>query len=284
MLADERARGVATGDVNRGLRHAKNSRRHVVFFFLGCGALLGWLYLIFISDAFAISAVEVRGLKNMDPIEVSKTVYDVLDERGGGLPWPARHAWFVDRTRLASELSSRLFLANVIVDKSYGSILRLSVEERSKRVVFHSHKQYFWVDAQGVATDELTSDERLNIQSRLLGTRPIGSDEPPVIKRNLDQDVSKGSNIASLQEAREWIKLAEDVKALNLAYREIEPPQATSTLFRILSAEGRDVLMDITAPLDLQVRTYLEFVRSAPKDIGKPEYVDVRVPGRVYLK
>lgn len=284
MLADERARGVLTGDVNRGLRRAKNSRRSVVFFLLGCGALLGWLYLIFASDAFAISSVEVRGLKNMDPVEVTKTVYDVLDERGGGLPWPARHAWFVDRTRLARELSTRLFATNVIVDKSYSSILRLSIEERSKRVVFHSHKQYFWLDTQGVATDELTTDERLNIQSRLLGTRPIHLDEPPVVKRDLDQDVSKGTNIASLQEAREWIKLAEDVKALNLVYREIEPPQATSTLFKVLSSEGHVVLMDITAPLDLQVRTYQEFVRSASKDMGKPQYIDVRVPGRVYLK
>ena len=198
--------------------------------------------------------------------------------------WPARHAWFIDRNHLAQELESRLFLANVVVDKSYTNVLRLSVEERSKRVVFHSHKQYFWVDMQGLATEALTTDERLNVQSRLLGTRAIGSDEPPVIKRDMDQDISVGASIASQQEAREWVKLAEDVTALKLAYREIEPPEATSTMFKVLSLEGYEVLMDITAPLDLQVRTYQEFVKSAPEDIGKPQYVDVRVPGRVYLK
>ena len=284
MATHERARIAATGDINRGLREAKNTRRAAVFAMMGIGAAFGWMYLIFFSDAFAINQIEVAGAKTLDPIDVTREVFQILDERPEKRPWPTRHAWFVDEERVEKELISRLFVMKASVDKSYSNILRLSIEERSKRVVVHSHQQYFWVDLQGVATDELTKEERLDVQARLLGTRPIRPDEPPVIKREFDEPINPGFVVAQTAQAREWIELAENVRAQKLVYRELEPPMATSSMFKVLSAEGFNVLMDITAPLDLQVRTYLEFIQNKPKDITKPEYVDVRVPGRVYLK
>jgi hypothetical protein len=170
------------------------------------------------------------------------------------------------------------------VDKSYGNILRLSIEERSKRFVFHSHKQYFWVDLHGVATDELTPDEMHDVQTRLIGARPIRADEPMVIKRDLDDTINAGYVVADPEQAKEWIKLADQVKAQNFAYRELEPPTASSSLMKVLSPEGFNVLMDVTSPLDLQIKTYQAFIQNKPDNLGKPNYVDVRVPGRVYLK
>jgi len=251
---------------------------------LGSVACIGWPYVLFMSDAFTVNAVEVRGVKTIDPIDVTKDVFRVLDNRGEWRPWPARHAWFIDENALAHELKETLFVANVIVDKSYYNVLRLSIEERSKKVIYHSHKQYFWVDIQGIATDELTTEERKNAQARLLGTRLATNDDPPIIKTDLDYEIVKGTVLADTRRAKEWIKLAEDLKSYKLLYREVEPPTASSTLFKVLSHEGYDVLMDITAPLDLQVKTYLGFIKTKPAGLKPLDYVDVRVPGRVYLK
>lgn len=284
MATNPRALSAATGDINRRLRVEKNHKRQVVFVILGVIAAVGWLYVVFVSDAFAINDIEITGTKNLDPMDIKREVFDVLDEKQGNWLIPARHAWFIDKNRLQNELISRLFVNSVTVDKSYGNVLRLSIEERSKRFVFHSHKQYFWVDLHGVTTAELTSDEMHDIQTRLIGTRAILPDEPPVIKRDLDDTINVGYTVADATQAKEWIKLSDEVKASSLAYREIEPPTASSTLMKVLSPEGYNVLMDITAPIDLQVRTYQAFIQNKPKDIGNPQYVDVRVPGRVYLK
>lgn len=272
------------GDVNRGLQRARSTKRRTVFGILSLCAIFGWTYLVFISDVFSVNAVEVRGLKTLDPADITKEVFDLLDARTAYRPWPARHAWFINREALAEQLKSRLFVIEAAVENSYSNVLRLKIEERSKRVVFHSHSQYFWLDLQGVATEQLKDDEKLDIQARLLGNRSIRSDEPPVIKRDLDDQVSTGFVLASPEEAREWIELGEKVRASGLAYREIEPPTSSSSLFKVLSAAGHTVLMDITAPIETQVSTYQVFLKNQPKDIGRPEYIDVRVPGRVYFR
>ena len=271
-------------DINRTLRQQRFSKRNAVFLMLGSVACIGWPYVLFMSDAFTVNEIEVRGVKTIDPVEVTREVFQSLDNRGEWRPWPARHAWFVDEKALSQQLKDRLFVANVIVDKSYNNVLRLSIEERSKKVIYHSHKQYFWVDIQGVATEELTVDERKNAQARLLGQQLATNDDPPIIKTDLDYDIAKGTILTDARRAKEWIKLAEDLKSYKLQYREVEPPTASSTLFKVLSHEGYDVLMDITAPLDLQVKTYLGFIKTKPPGLKPLDYVDVRVPGRVYLK
>ncbi len=271
-------------DLNRSLRERRFSKRNGVFAMLGAVALIGWPYVLLTNNAFMVNTVEVRGVKSLDPVDVTRTALTIIDNRGEWRPWPARHAWFINADALKKQLMERLFVSNVIVDKSYNNVLRLSIEERSKKVIFHSHQQYYWVDLQGVATEELSKDEKKDAQSRLLGTRaPVDSDIP-IIKQDLDDPISQGFQIADQRRSREWIKLAEDLKSYNLVYREIEPPTASSTLFKVLSQDGYNVVMDITSPLDLQVHTYQGFMKAKPSDLKPLDYVDVRVPGRVYLK
>lgn len=283
MRIKRRAR-LEEGDINRGLKRAKSTKRRAVFTILGLGAVFGWTYLVFISDVFSVNAVEVRGVKDLDPVDVTREVFDVLDERASFRPWPARHAWFINQKELEERLKTRLFVLNATVEKSYDNVLRLSIEERVKRMVFHSRQQYFWLDLQGVATQELSQEEKRDVQARLLGHRPVRVDEPPVIKRNLDEPVSAGFVLTDQNEARHWIGLSEKLGMAGLAYREIEPPAASSSLFKVLSVEGYTVLMDVTASIESQVHTYQAFIKNKPKDLGQPEYIDVRVPGRVYLK
>jgi len=271
-------------DINHALRRQKFSKRNAVFLILAAVAVFGWPYLLLTSDAFTINTVEARGLKALDPVEVTREVFQVLDTREGWRPWPARHAWFVDENKIEQQLKERLFVANVTVDKNYNNILRLIIEERSKKVIYHSRQQYYWVDIQGVATQALTDDERKYAQARLLGQKLASSDDAPIIKTNLDYEIQTGMVLADARRAKEWIKLSEDLKSYKLLYREIEPPTTSSTLFKVLSHEGYDVLMDITAPIDLQVKTYQGFIKSKPSDSKPLEYVDVRVPGRIYLK
>lgn len=272
------------GDINRDLRKARSSKRRAVFVIMGAAAVFGWTYLVFISDVFSVNAVEVRGAKDLDPLDITREIFAVLDEREGFRPWPERHSWFINRKHLEEKLKQRLFVLNASVDNSYGNVLRLSIEERVKRVVFHSRQQYFWLDLQGVVTEALTDEEKRDVQARLLGHRPVRSDEPPVIKRNLDEPVAAGYVLTEPNETRGWIELSEKLASTGFSYREFEPPTASSSLFKVLSVEGYTVLMDVTAPIVSQVHTYQAFIKNKPKDLGEPEYIDVRVPGRVYLK
>lgn len=275
------------GGTFKQLREASDvARTRVVFHLLGLAAVIGWMYVIFISDLFAISDIRVSGLKALDPIDVDREVYAILDARKEWRPWSTRHAWFIKQSELAEQLKERLFASSVIVDKSYSNVLRLSVEERSKRLIFHSHQQYFWVDLQGLATAELTSDERKQIQSRILGSRLISSDEPPVIHRDLDELIAQGYTVSDTTQTKAWIQSATEIVKQGILYRELEPPATPSSTTAILvSDDGTRVLLDLDSPLAPQLRSYVAFKKNpGSHNVPVTEYVDVRIPGRLYVK
>lgn len=277
------------GDLTIALQAQRAGKRSVVFLILGCLAALGWSYVILFSEFFTVTDVQAEGLKTLDQVEITREVYAALDERGderGLRLWSNRNIFFLDEERLKQSLTNRLFIAEVTVDKIGRNILRLKIEERSKRLILHSRQQYAWIDLQGVVTDELTADERKHVQARLLGQRLALPDEPPIIKRNLDETVSVGFSVFKGEESRDWIKMSDQLMAAGLAYREFEPPDDVSTKIRILAPEGFNVIMDTLVPLESQIKTYLTFIKTKAKELepSKVEYIDVTVPGRVYIK
>ena len=274
----------SSGDLTKAFQARRASKRRTTFLILSVCAIVGWSYVLFFSDLFIVSETQVEGVENLDPIDVHREVLASLDERGGRRPWPKRHIFFLDERELQNKLKDRLFVSSVTVDKSGRNILRLKIEERLKKFVLHSRQQYAWVDYQGVVTKELSMEEKKHVQALLLGHRSSKSSEPPVIKRNLDELVSSGYQAFSSNEAKEWISMAERLRDLNVSYREFEPPGTSSTIMKVLTEEGYDVLIDVTVPLDIQIATYNAFIKAEPVEAGQVEYIDVRVPRRVYLK
>ena len=258
--------------------------RQIVFSLLGVAAILGWLYVFFMSDLFTINRMEVRGVSLLDPMEVTREGFAVLDQRRGWRPWSTRHALFLDQEQFEENLKERLFAERVTVDNIDSRILRLIIEERAKRVVFYSHQQYFWVDLSGVVTDELTPNERTTVQARLLGHRAAAVTDPPVIHRDLDEEIAPGYVIDQPERVRDWIRLSSQMMKSGLLYRELEPPaNASSTIASITAPEGYEILVDMDSPIQPQLDTYLAFKRAQTKT-KVSEYLDVRIPGRVYLK
>ncbi len=256
-----------------------------VYVLLGIAACVGWAYVLLASDAFLINRVDAEGLHAMDPVEVSREVFAVLDERKGWRPWSTRHSWFIDRVDLGEVLKTRLFAADVIVDKSPTHILRLKIEERSNRLIFHSRQQYFWVDLQGTATAELSVDERRQAQARILGSREAFYDEPPLVHADLQEPIAEGYRVVDSSQVKFWITLTDDMTKAGLAYREFEPPMDASTSLAIIkSTEGYPIYTDIADPIEPQLKSYLSFKKNQPANIKVTEYVDVRIPGRIYVK
>ncbi|MDO8584282.1 MAG: hypothetical protein Q7R83_03840 [bacterium] len=273
----------ATGNRERP-EELKQARTRAVFRLLGLVAILGWLYVIFISDLFCIKDIRASGLKTLDPMEVKREVLATLDERGYWRPWPARHGWFIDRERLAETMNERFFADNVAVDKSYGHILRLMVEERSNRIIFHSHQQYLWVDLHGAAINELDEDSKKTVQAILLGQRQMTANDTPIIHQDLDEQVASGYSVATTEHLRSWITIASALTKNGLWFRELEPHASSTASLRVITSDGLPLIMDPSADLLPQIQAYQAFKKSKPKDINAAEYIDVRIPGRIYVK
>ncbi len=259
--------------------------RRIFFLFLFVVAVIGWLYLFLAGEALSIHRVEASGLKTLDPVDVSREVFDALDHQPHPFWRPARQAWFVDRERLAKALKSRLFAENVTVDKSYGSVLRLKIEERARGVILHSHQQYFSMNLQGLIVNEVPPSERTIIQARLLGQRLMDPDDAPIIHRNLDDVLVPGTRIAAPQDVQGWMDITSQIKKQGVMYREMEPPEeSSSTRLIITSSDGFPVWVDTHDGLEAQLNAYKVFFAQKPRGLVVKEYVDLRVPGKVFVK
>lgn len=271
-------------ELNDFLRSRSFSRRDTVFGLFGAIAIIGWIYVVMMSDAFQVNEVKANGLQALDQLDVTKEVFHALDARTGWRPWPARHSWFINQAELENTLKERLFAANVTLKKGYGQSIEVTIEERAKRIIFHSRQQYAWVDLHGVVTSELEDAEKKDAQARLLGQKTAAAGDAPIIKRNLDEGISQGFTAGDAREVKEWIELHDSLRRSGMNMREFTPPNVSSTQLSVLAQNGEEVIMDITASLEMQVKTYQAFKKTKEGAKKTYDYVDVRVPGRVYVK
>lgn len=260
-------------------------RRRVRFFALGFIAIVGWCYVVFGSEAFKINRVEARGAQSIDEVEISREVFQLIDAQHEHFWQPKRHAWFVDREALASALKEKLFADRVDIATPYFNVLRLSIQERPQRFVFHSHQEYFWVRLNGEIQESLDKSERRSVQARLLGQRNMSDNDPPIIHRDLDESLADIQMVADSDEAHRWVDFAYSVYKAGVRYREIEPPEhQESARASILTQDGFRVWVDTVDPLQPQLDAYFTFMMNKPKGLNIQEYVDVRVPGKVFVK
>lgn len=255
-----------------------------IFFFLVLVALFGWAYVFFMSDLFLVSDIEVRGLKSVDAYDVKREAFAIMDQQNSRWSWLNRHALFLNREAIEEGLKETLFAELVAVENVHFNVLRLLIEERSNRFIFHSHQQYLWVDLQGVATAELSVDERKQAQARILGQRSVRSDDAPIIHRDLDELIAAGYRVSDQTEVRSWLEFTNRIYKQGFLYREYEPPTASSTSATLISREGYPVFVDLSKDLNYQLNAYNAFKQDKPKELQVKEYVDVRIPGRIYVK
>lgn len=276
---------------NRFTRREKatqSSAGRVIFFvFLGCLASVGWTYLFFVSDAFMLRDIEVRGLVSLDPLDVKREVYRSMDEHPHPFWQPSRHLLFLHTTDLEKNLKENLFAERVTVDKSSNNVLRLLVEERARRFILKTPTQFFWIDIQGTVLHELSTEERKNAETRATAILGPATYDAPIIFLDQQTTIQSGERIhADEKTIRGWLDVALEAQKQGIQHRQIQPEAGTSsTRILVKTFQGYDIWFDTsTDTLKTQIEAYTAFIKQRPKDLRIEEYVDVRIPGRVYVK
>lgn len=284
MLPQRRSVLYRNSELNTFLRSRSVSRRDTVFGFLAVMSVIGWAYIGLASDAVQINEVKAQGLTQLDELDVTHEVFTLLDGQSQWTLLSKRHAGNIDKAWLEKALQERIFAASVKIDRITPKTIHLTIQERSKRLILHSRQWYYWLDLQGVVTAELTDAEKRDAQARLLGQKKAELADAPIIKQNTAEPLAEGYVFGNDQMIKEWIQWNDRLRLAGLEFRELEPPQTSSTKLAVLSAYGEEVFFDITSPLETQVKTYTTFKKTDEGKAKTYEYVDARVPGRVYTR
>ncbi len=229
--------------------------------------------------------IEVRGVTSLDPVEVKREVYAVIDARPRPIWQPARQLWFLPVEDIRSRLQARLMVKSITVDKTSYNVLRLTVEEGTKQFILKTPTQVFWVDTKGVIKQEVSSKDLKNMETNLNGKLTSNVSDTPVFSIDNQTILQPGQQI-SAQTIKTWLNVAAQLQKQGIRYREIKPDAAaSSTKISVKTLSGYAVWFDTSSgTLKTQIEAYRAFEKQKSKDLQIHEYVDVRIPGRVYVR
>lgn len=245
--------------------------------------LLASVWFIFVSKYFSVTDLQIEGLHELERGEVTSSTYDALDT-GAWKPWDKRNIFFIDTDALSNDLQERLFAESITVDKIYPNVLRLIVKERQRSVFFVTKYQIVSVDTSGVVTEDATDTSAAYVRLRLNGQALADPTQPPIIVCSIEDPLTGGYQVTDAKNVKRWIESYRTFIRSGMRFRTIEFESPTSTTAQVNAEGNYKVRIDISQDPKAQIDSYLKFLSSKPKSVHILEYIDARIPGRLYVK
>lgn len=179
---------------------------------------------------------------------------------------------------------NKFFVGGIIVDKSYPNILRLKIKERQRSVVLVTRNNMYVVDDYGVVTD-LADDKTIsNARSYLISPSPIETPKEVYIINSVTSTYDKGQVFTDSSRVRRWLDTSNKLREAGIWFKALDIGSNPTDSITVILKENKNVLMGTNDLLDSQIETLRQFLATKPNMDQIYEYIDVRVPGKVYYK
>ena len=269
----------------------KTAQKRTVLMLAYSIAMLGWAYVLFFSDIFTVHHIQIEGIEELDKREVEDLARESLDIYR---IWPFRagNLFVLNLNQIQKDLSEKVFAESVIVDKIYPNILRLKIEERQSSLILVLEDTFYEIDRFGVLTKELESDEEIQqLRDQYEISSVLRENYPPIL-RVVDQSMRPiiGDEFVSEYRMEGWLDTFQTLKKAGFGYREAVLESPTSTKLILDMFEPYQVYLDVsgfseqlTGSLKAQIESYYTFMK-VHEDSDIREYIDARIPGKVFYK
>jgi hypothetical protein len=259
------------------------TQKKTVIVILGALAFTGWLYIFFFSDIFIVDRLEIEGIQVLERGEVEEATEDAL--KGMRVfPFQTKNIFFINTDGLSTKLTDKLFAQSVTVDKKVPNILRLKIEERQTSLVILKESKFWQIDRNGIIVREIVDEpERVSIQGQIDNPVSDRGSVLPVLEIIKDIDPVAGNSYVTDFRVSMWLDTFKSLQDLGFGYRHATVESATSTKLVLNMFEPYDVYIDILEPVEPQIESLYEFLRMK-KDVKIKEYIDARIPGKIYYK
>jgi hypothetical protein len=240
-----------------------------------------WFFLY--SDYFKIQKIEVGSLAVLGHEAVVGEIGHYFDGPRKW-PWGNRNIFFVDTNDLRNYLKAKFFIDDVTVDKFYPNVLRLKIKERQRSVVLVTKNQIYIVDDYGAVSD--VADEALVSSTRYALTSPSPYDTAKeiLILTSVTTTYAKGQVYTDSTIVRRWLDTANKLRDAGIWFKALDIGSTPQVAISVILKENKTVLMVMDDLLDAQIETLRQYLATKPKLDEVKEYIDVRVPGKIYYK
>ncbi|MBD3251951.1 FtsQ-type POTRA domain-containing protein [Candidatus Uhrbacteria bacterium] len=259
-------------------------RRKTTLLFLSAVAVIGWIYFFFGTTYFTVQRIQIEGLELLNRGEVEELVEEELQRQR---QWPVRsgHLLTINTTKLKNALHERLFIDSVTVDKEYPNILRLSIEERQSWLILLLDNEFYEIDRYGVITNEYLNEEADEVLDRIYDNPVAQNTSVPVLQILDDAHMPVvGQEFVTAFRTTVWLDTFKVLDDLGFGYRNAILDYATSTKLVLNMYEPYDVYFDLLEPLEPQINGFYVFMKLKGEEAVIREYVDARVPNKVFYR
>jgi hypothetical protein len=263
-------------------------RRKAAFLALGLFSVVGWGMVIFQSPLFLIRDVRVEGAKGIDPIEAKSVLFSLADARTTWRPWHPRHRWFFPRETIEQALRDRWLAERVEARLERGSnIVRLIVHEQHTFLWVKTATQWLEVDPRGVIHRELSREELLEATQRLTGRQTLKAGQPFIVDMPIiTETLTEGFRLPyATDDLAAWFRVAEYAHARPTLGILTGSHDKRTVIHR---KDKLPIYIDISEPLTNQINAleqFLGYIGTRKNAAEQPtQFIDVRVPGRVYSR
>jgi hypothetical protein len=265
----------------RGGRPASSS--WIAYFLFILFVIFAVIWFLFFSHFFTIANFEITELNVLEKQAVVGEIGAYLDGRQGFVK-DKRNIFIVDEEDIATHLMNTFFVESVSVDKVYPNILRLKIKERQRSVILVTKNKIYIVDDYGVITDYADEQTASTTKNFLSSSVPVDSLKEIFIVAPTSTIYERGFEYTNSKRVRSWLDLAERLREAGIWFKALNLNENEAGIVRIILKENKDVILDADAPLDAQIETLRQFIQSKPTWDDIHEYIDVRIPGRIYYK
>ena len=272
--------GMFRGEREEGAQKAKLMIYGLCLFFL----FVGSFWFLFFSKFFDANKFEIAPLKVLQEQAVVGEIDKYFDNDAMRWPWGSRNIFSLNTDDLEKHLLKVFFVDQVTVDKKYPNILRLKFWERQRSVVFITNSDIYIVDDYGVISDYADESTVSTTRAFLTSSAPIESSKEIYVFAPTSTSYEKGTVIADTDTVRAWLNLTTKLRDAGIWFKALHLDQNVPSIVQIILKENKNVVMDVDADLDMQIETLRMFIQAKPPWDDIHEYIDVRVPGRIYYK
>lgn len=262
----------------------QNKSRWVKLSLFASFIILSFFWFVFYSNYFTVTEYEVGELNVLSREAVAGEI-EAYFNRPKDWPWGNKNILTVDPGRIENHLADKFFVENVTVDKIYPNILRLNIRERQRSVVLVTKTGVYIIDDYGVVTDLADSETASATMSVLTDPSPVDMSKEVLIISSVTSTYDKGQIYVESNKVRQWLDLTIKLRDAGIWFKglDIGLEPDTDTLNLVLK-ENISVLIELDDTVYLQIETLRQFLNTKP-DLGEVrEYIDIRVPGKIYYK
>lgn len=237
------------------------------------GAVVGGIYYWFFwSSAFGVKEIAIRQNSSTKEEEIRKVTDSYLEEKKWLVP-RRRNILLVSEGGVAKRLAANFpALKNIKTEKKYWHGLIISAQKRETEGIwcFAKNGNCYYFDKEGLA---------FALAPESTGTLWV------IVKDQRHQAVELGKEVGDSALRQQIAQLKQDLEKTKIGVVYLTIPEE---LFRInaVTTEGWQIYFNNGENLSEQVKTLNIFLgnKVAPEQRNLLQYVDLRVPNRVYFK